>query len=76
MTKKEFVEKFHLVKTITKCSFNDGFSHKERTLYTDKYGRLFCFYNHDLYAVKPYEEYISGMEWLGCKLGAGYSWYN
>lgn len=76
MTKNDFVAKFHLIKTKTKCVFKDGFCNGyKRVLYTDKYGRLFCFYNNDLFVVKPYRPYVEGMEILDCRLGAGYSWY-
>lgn len=76
MTKREFVEKFHLIKTQTMCCFSDGLERRERKLYVDKYGRLFCFYHHDLFAIRPFEDYVEGMENLSCRLGAGYSWYH
>jgi hypothetical protein len=76
MIKNQLIAKFHLIKTKTKCCFVDGFSHRyERVLYTDKYNRLFCFYNNDMFVVKPYSTYVEGMETLDCRLGAGYSWY-
>ena len=76
MTKNDFISKYHLIKTKTKCCFTDGFSnYYKRVLYTDKYGRLFCFYNNDLFAVRPRNPYVEGMEILECFLGAGYSWY-
>lgn len=76
MTKNDLIAKFHLIKTTTKCCFTDGLMHDlRRVLYTDKYGRLFCFYYNDLYAVKPYQTYVEGMKTLNCRLGAGYSWY-
>lgn len=76
MTKNDFIAKFHLIKTKTKCCFTDGFCNGyERVLYTDKYKRLFCFYKNDLFAVKPLKTYVEGMETLDCRLGAGYNWY-
>ena len=78
MTRKEFIEKFNLTKTKTKCCFRDGRTRKERMLYKDNYGRLFTIYNNDLYVVNPYKhnDYVDGMENLDCYLGAGYSWYH
>lgn len=75
MTKNDFISKYHLIKTKTKCHFHDGFAEKYRVLYTDKYKRLFCFYGNDLFAVRPYKPYVEGVEVLDCRLGAGYSWY-
>lgn len=78
VTRKEFIEKFHLVKTKTKCCFHDGLTAKVRTLYIDKYGRLFVFCNNDLCSVTPfkYNTYKEGMEEIKCHLGAGYNWYH
>lgn len=78
MTRKEYVEKFGLTKTKTKCIFRDGLSEKFRTLYTGNSGNLYVFYGNDLHTVVPfkYNEYVNGMEKIECRLGAGYSWYH
>lgn len=76
VTRKEFIEKYHLIKTKTKCYFHDGMIERCRTLYIDKYGRLFIFYNHDMNVVHPYTTYYEGMEAIDCRLGAGYNWYH
>lgn len=78
MTKKEFVEKFHLTKTKTKCCFVDGTTAKVRILYIDSNGKFFVFYDNDLCNVTPfsYNDYTDGMEEIDCHLGAGYSWYH
>lgn len=78
MTKKEFVKKFNLTKTKTKCCFRDGMSAKVRTLYVDNNGKLFVIYNNDLHIVEPfkYNTYVDGMEEIKCHLCAGYSWYH
>lgn len=78
MTRKEFIEKFHLTKTKTKCCFWDGLIGKARTLYINDNGNMFVFLNNDLYSVTPYKynTYIDGMEEIKCLLGAGYSWYH
>ena len=76
MTRKEFVDKFNLTKANTKCYFHDGRDEKCRTLYIDKYGTLFVFYNNDLHTFNPYLPYEDGMEAIDGKLGAGYSWYH
>lgn len=75
MTKKEFVKRFDLIKTKTKCIFYDGLAQKERTLYKNNYN-MFVFYNNDLSIVKPYETYTEGMEEIECRLEAAYSWYH
>lgn len=78
MTKKEFIEKFNLTKTKTKCCFWDGLIGKVRTLYVNDNGNMFVFLNNDLHSVTPfkYNTYIDGMEEIKCHLGAGYSWYH
>lgn len=81
MTKKEFVEKFNLTKTKTKCCFYDGLVAKVRNLYIDNNGKLFVIYNNDLCIVEPYKYlknnvYVDGMEEIKCCLRAGYSWYH
>ena len=53
MIRKEFIEKFNLTKTKTKCCFYDGTTRKTRTLYTDDKGTLFTIYNRDLHIVRP-----------------------
>lgn len=77
MTRKEFVEKFHLTKTKTKCYFYDGRNgEKSRTLYINNHGKLYTFYNNDLHTFNPYLPYEEGMEGIDGKLGAGYNWYH
>ena len=78
MTKKEFIEKFHLTKTVTKCCFWDGLIGKVRTLYIDNNGKMFVFCNNDLCSVTPYKynTYTEGMEEIKCILGAEYNWYH
>ena len=75
MTKTEFIKRFDLTKTKTKCIFCDGLAQKERTLYKNDYN-MFVFYNNDLYIVKSCENYTEDMENLYCRLGAAYSWYH
>lgn len=81
MTKKEFIEKFKLIKTKTKCRFEDGRVYKERTLYKNEYGDLYVFYDNDLCGIKPYtykhpNGYEDGMEYLNGYLCGCYSWYH
>ena len=76
MTRKELIERFKLNKTNTKCYFHDGRTEKCRTLYIDRNGNFFTFYNNDLHTFSPYLPYEDGMEGIDGKLGAGYSWYH
>lgn len=76
MTKSEFIKRFNLTKTNTKAWFYDGISRKNRTLYVNKHGNFFTFYNNDLHTFIPYLPYEENMGAIDGKLGAGYSWYH
>ena len=78
MTKKQFIEKFNLTKTNTKCNFADGMKSVTRTLYINEYGHLYVFYDNDLCAIKPYTRtpYVEGIEEINGCLNGGYSWYH
>ena len=76
MTRKEFIKKFNLTRTKTKCCFFDGRIYKERMLYVNDNGTLYTIYDKDLFTIRPYKQYVDGMEKLDCSLGAAYSWYH
>lgn len=78
MTKKDFIKKFNLTKTNTKCNFADGMKSVTRTLYINEYGNLYVFYDNDLCTIKPTTRtpYVEGIEEINGCLGAGYSWYH
>ena len=63
MTKKEFIERFELVKG-EKNYFRNGRTTIERVVYHNRYGNTYIFLDGDLYSVN--EENHS--------IGAGYSW--
>lgn len=78
MTKKQFIQRFHLIKTNTKCCFYDGTIQLCRTLYIDKKNNFYVFYNNDLHTVTLYlpSAYEDDIKEVDGKLGAGYSWYH